>query len=43
VRLPRAALGGDALETLIGEDLRTDGDEVVLPSGGPAFHVWRIS
>ena len=43
VRLPRVALGGDALETLIGEDLRTDGDEVVLPSGGPAFHVWRIS
>lgn len=43
IRLPRAALGGAGLETVIGEDSRTEGDEVVLPSGGPAFHVWRIS
>ena len=43
VRLPLAALGGTQLETLIGEDTRIDGDEVVLPAGGPAFHVWRIA
>ena len=32
-----------AAETLIGEDTQIDGDEVVLPAGGPAFHVWRIA
>ena len=42
VRLPRDALGGEHAETLIGEDTQIDGDEVVLPAGGPAFHVWRI-
>jgi alpha-glucosidase len=43
VRLSAAALGAAGLDTLIGEDVRVDGDEVVLPSGGPAFHVWRIT
>ena len=42
VRLPRAALGGAQPETLIGEDTLIDGDEVVLPAGGPTFHAWRI-
>jgi alpha-glucosidase len=43
VRLRRATLGGAQLETLFGEDARTDGDELALPSDGPAFHVWRIT
>jgi len=43
VRLSRAALGGAQPETLIGDDTQIDGDEVVLPSGGPAFHIWRIA
>ena len=43
VRLSRAALGHTQLETLIGEDTRIDGDEVLLPAGGPAFHVWQIA
>ena len=43
VRLSRAELGDPRLETLIGEDTQIDGDEVVLPGGGPAFHVWRIA
>jgi alpha-glucosidase len=42
VRLRRATLGAAQLETVIGEDARTDGDDVVFPSDGPAFHVWRI-
>jgi hypothetical protein len=42
VRLSRAALAAQ-LETLHGDDVRIDGDEVVLPSHGPAFHVWRIA
>ncbi|MGH3126981.1 MAG: glycoside hydrolase family 13 protein [Gaiellaceae bacterium] len=43
IRLRRIALGGAGLETVIGDDAAIEGDEVVLPSGGPAFHVWRIS
>jgi alpha-glucosidase len=42
VRLSRAALGTEP-ETLYGDDARIEGDEVVLPSRGPAFHVWRIA
>jgi alpha-glucosidase len=42
VRLSRARLGSQ-LETLHGDDARIDGDDVVLPSHGPAFHVWRIA
>jgi alpha-glucosidase len=43
VRLPLATLGGAGLETLLGEDARIDGDDVVLPASGPAFHTWRIA
>jgi alpha-glucosidase len=43
VRLPLVALGGSQPETLIGADPRIEGDEVVLPSGGPAFHVWQTA
>jgi alpha-glucosidase len=43
LRLSRSSLSGDPLETLIGDDTRTDGDEVVLPAGGPSFHVWRLA
>jgi alpha-glucosidase len=42
VRLPRAVLGVE-LQTLYGDAAKVDGDEVVLPSRGPAFHVWRIA
>jgi alpha-glucosidase len=43
VRLRRAALGCDGLETLVGGDARLEGDDVVLPDDGPAFHAWRLS
>ena len=43
VRLSAAALGASEVETLHGDDAAIEGDEVVLPSGGPAFHVWRIA
>jgi alpha-glucosidase len=43
VRLSLAAVGGTSVETLFGEDAEIDGDEVVLPAGGPAFHAWRIA
>ena len=43
VRLPLATLGSSQLETVIGEDIRVDGGEAVLPGSGPAFHVWRIT
>jgi hypothetical protein len=28
---------------VFGEDAATDDGDVVLPAGGPAFHVWRIT
>jgi alpha-glucosidase len=40
IRLPVA---GQELETLWGEDATRDGDDAVLPAGGPAFHAWRIA
>jgi alpha-glucosidase len=43
VRLSRATLGGTYVETVFGEDAATDDGDVVLPAGGPAFHVWRIT
>jgi alpha-glucosidase len=43
IRLSRTGLGGTEFETVIGEDSRTEGDELVLPASGPAFHVWRVS
>jgi alpha-glucosidase len=42
IRVPRAALGCTELETLVGGDARRDGDDVVLPDDGPAFHAWRV-
>jgi alpha-glucosidase len=42
-RLSAPALGASGLETLFGNDAAIEGDEAVLPAGGPAFHVWRIS
>jgi alpha-glucosidase len=43
VRLAAGALGGSELETLAGEDTTVDGEDVVLPHEGPAFHAWRIA
>jgi alpha-glucosidase len=43
VRLSAAALGATGVETLLGDDAAIEGDELVLPAGGPAFHVWRIT
>lgn len=42
VRIPLAALGGGALDTLWGEDATIDRDDVVMPANGPAFHAWRV-
>jgi alpha-glucosidase len=42
VRLPLAALGADALETLTGEDAEIEEGAAVLPAAAPAFHVWRL-
>jgi alpha-glucosidase len=43
VRFPLAAIGGREVETLWGEDVKVDGDQVVLPATGPAFHAWRVA
>jgi alpha-glucosidase len=42
VRLPLAALRARALEPLYGSDARLDGETIVLPGDGPAFHVWKL-
>ncbi|HSC92125.1 MAG TPA: glycoside hydrolase family 13 protein [Gaiellaceae bacterium] len=42
VRLPLAALGATALETVEGADATVDDGVAVLPAEGPAFHVWRL-
>ena len=42
VRLPLAALGGGALETLWGGDATIEGAHALLPADGPAFHAWRV-
>jgi len=42
VRVRLGALGGSALGALVGEDVSIEGDSAVLPSGGPAFHAWRV-
>ncbi|MBM2821636.1 MAG: maltodextrin glucosidase [Thermoleophilia bacterium] len=42
VRLQLAALQGGEFETLAGSDASIDGCDAVLPSHGPAFHVWRV-
>jgi alpha-glucosidase len=43
VRLSLSALGTRELERLYGSDAELDGDDAVLPAGGPAFHVWRLT
>jgi alpha-glucosidase len=43
VRVPLAALGGDELETLTGDDALVEDATALLPSSGPAFHVWRVA
>jgi alpha-glucosidase len=42
VRVPLAALGCRALETLLGTDATCAGGIATLPHHGPAFHVWRL-
>jgi alpha-glucosidase len=42
VRLPVDQLAAAAAETLYGVDATFDGEDLVLPGPGPAFHVWRI-
>lgn len=41
VRLPAALLQADGAATLVGDDLATEGDEVVLPTAVGA-HAWRL-
>ena len=43
VRVPLDRLGGRELETLVGEDASIDGEHAALPTGGPAFHAWRVA
>jgi len=42
VRLPVAELAATQLEPLYGADAHRDGEDLVLPGDGPAFHVWRL-
>jgi alpha-glucosidase len=42
VRLPLAALGCRALESLYGADATVEDGHAVLPAEGPSFHVWRL-
>jgi alpha-glucosidase len=42
VRLPVRRLGAAAAETLEGADAVVVGGALVLPSAGPAAHVWRL-
>jgi alpha-glucosidase len=42
IRLPLSALGGEP-ETLAGEEARVEGDDLLLPAGGPAFGAWRTT
>ena len=43
VRVPLAALGCRALETLLGGDAASAAGVATLPGDGPAFHVWRLT
>lgn len=42
VQLPSAVLQCERISTVLGESITLLGDRVVLPSGGPAFHAWRL-
>ena len=42
VQLPSAVLQCERISTVLGESMTLLGDRVVLPSGGPAFHAWRL-
>ncbi|MGL6279575.1 MAG: alpha-amylase family glycosyl hydrolase, partial [Gaiella sp.] len=42
ISVPRAVLGAQALETLVGGDAHVAGTELILPADGPAFHAWRL-
>ena len=43
VQIDAAALDCERLTTLIGENATVVGGRVVLPAGGPAFHLWRLT
>jgi len=43
LRVPLAALGCTALESLHGAEADVAGGEATLPGDGPAFHVWRLA
>jgi alpha-glucosidase len=43
IRVPLAHLGCDELEPLVGDSAAREGADAVLPSDGPAFHVWRLT
>ncbi len=43
VRFPLASLGCTTLETLHGHEAAIEGGDVVLPSDGPAGHVYRLT
>jgi alpha-glucosidase len=42
IRLPLAELGATEAETLYGAAAESDGETLILPGDGPAFHVWRL-
>ena len=42
VRLPLSELGATEAETLYGADAERDGEHLILPGHGPAFHLWRL-
>jgi alpha-glucosidase len=43
VRLPLAALGARAFESLVGGEAISKNGVAELPGDGPAFHVWRLT
>jgi alpha-glucosidase len=43
VRLPLRGLGCSALDPLYGDEAAIETEAVVLPAGGPAFHIWRLA
>ena len=43
IQVPADELDCERMTTLIGENVAVVDGRVVLPAGGPAFHVWRLS